>query len=85
MAGVDIDAATEAGVIVARIPGVASGNAPSCAEMAIYLILALLRNQVGCVNATQPVLGVADRYLVTVSRVRAMLRAMWVRAIACFR
>jgi hypothetical protein len=46
MAGVDIDAATEAGVIVARIPGVASGNAPSCAEMAIYLILALLRNQV---------------------------------------
>lgn len=44
--GVDIEAATKAGVIVARIPGVASGNAPSCAEMAIYLILSLLRNQV---------------------------------------
>ncbi|MCO5582560.1 hypothetical protein L7F22_036457 [Adiantum nelumboides] len=43
--GVDIEAATKAGIKVARIPGDISGNALSCAEHAIYLILALLRNQ----------------------------------------
>lgn len=43
--GVDIDSATKAGIKVARIPGDTSGNALSCAEHAIYLILALLRNQ----------------------------------------
>lgn len=47
--GVDIDAATESGIKVARIPGDITGNAASCAEMAIYLILGLLRKQVGFV------------------------------------
>ncbi|XP_021277926.1 glyoxylate reductase/hydroxypyruvate reductase-like [Herrania umbratica] len=44
--GVDVDAATRLGIKVARIPGDATGNAASCAEMAIYLILGLLREQV---------------------------------------
>ncbi|KAK6235148.1 hypothetical protein SCA6_010485 [Theobroma cacao] len=43
--GVDVDAATRLGIKVARIPGDATGNAASCAEMAIYLILGLLRKQ----------------------------------------
>ncbi|WJX30401.1 hypothetical protein P8452_18945 [Trifolium repens] len=43
--GVDIDAATKHGIKVARIPGDVTGNAASCAEMAIYLILGLLRKQ----------------------------------------
>ncbi|XWS71497.1 hypothetical protein CRYUN_Cryun03dG0142800 [Craigia yunnanensis] len=43
--GVDIDAATKHGIKVARIPGDATGNAASCAEMAIYLMLGLLRKQ----------------------------------------
>ncbi|XP_011003977.1 PREDICTED: glyoxylate reductase/hydroxypyruvate reductase isoform X6 [Populus euphratica] len=43
--GVDIDAATKYGIKVARIPGDATGNAASCAEMAIYLMLGLLRKQ----------------------------------------
>ncbi|KAM3394788.1 glyoxylate/hydroxypyruvate reductase HPR3 isoform X2 [Capsicum galapagoense] len=43
--GVDINAATKHGIKVARIPGGATGNAASCAEMAIYLILGLLRKQ----------------------------------------
>ncbi|XP_039024034.1 hydroxypyruvate reductase-like isoform X1 [Hibiscus syriacus] len=43
--GVDIDAATKHGIKVARIPGGATGNAASCAEMAIYLMLGLLRKQ----------------------------------------
>ncbi|KAJ0024110.1 hypothetical protein Pint_07289 [Pistacia integerrima] len=43
--GVDIDAATECGIKVARIPSDMTGNAASCAEMAIYLILGLLRKQ----------------------------------------
>lgn len=45
--GVDISAATTHGIKVARIPSGATGNATSCAEMAIYLILGLLRKQVG--------------------------------------
>jgi lactate dehydrogenase-like 2-hydroxyacid dehydrogenase len=44
--GVDIDAATKHGIKVARIPGDVTGNAASCAEMAIYLMLGLLRKQV---------------------------------------
>lgn len=44
--GIDIDAATENGIKVARIPGDVTGNAASCAEMAIYLMLGLLRKQV---------------------------------------
>lgn len=44
--GVDITAATKHGIKVAKIPGGATGNAASCAEMAIYLILGLLRKQV---------------------------------------
>ncbi|XP_019199678.1 PREDICTED: uncharacterized protein LOC109193278 isoform X2 [Ipomoea nil] len=43
--GVDITAATAHGIKVARIPSGATGNATSCAEMAIYLILGLLRKQ----------------------------------------
>ncbi|XP_059666993.1 uncharacterized protein LOC132312577 isoform X2 [Cornus florida] len=43
--GVDISAATKHGIKVARIPGSDSGNAASCAEMAIYLMLGLLRKQ----------------------------------------
>ncbi|GAU22262.1 hypothetical protein TSUD_227980 [Trifolium subterraneum] len=43
--GVDIDAATKYGIKVARIPGDVTGNAASCAEMAIYLMLGLLRKQ----------------------------------------
>ncbi|XP_024021067.1 uncharacterized protein LOC21391680 [Morus notabilis] len=43
--GVDINAATKFGIKVARIPGDVTGNAASCAEMAIYLILGLLRKQ----------------------------------------
>ncbi|KAK2658988.1 hypothetical protein Ddye_005521 [Dipteronia dyeriana] len=43
--GVDIDAATNCGIKVARIPGDVTGNAASCAEMAIYLMLGLLRKQ----------------------------------------
>ncbi|XP_018839527.2 hydroxypyruvate reductase isoform X1 [Juglans regia] len=43
--GVDIDAATKYGVRVARIPSHVTGNAASCAEMVIYLILGLLRKQ----------------------------------------
>ncbi|XVF46878.1 hypothetical protein PTKIN_Ptkin03bG0063500 [Pterospermum kingtungense] len=43
--GVDIDAATKHGIKVARIPGDVTGNAASCAEMAIYLMLGLLKKQ----------------------------------------
>lgn len=44
--GVDIDAATKHGIKVARIPGDVTGNAASCAEMAVYLMLGLLKKQV---------------------------------------
>jgi phosphoglycerate dehydrogenase-like enzyme len=40
---VDVDTATERGVLVARVPGDASGNADSCAELAVLLLLALTR------------------------------------------
>ncbi|KAL3830299.1 hypothetical protein ACJIZ3_019101 [Penstemon smallii] len=43
--GVDINAATKHGIKVARIPSDSTGNATSCAEMAIYLMLGLLRKQ----------------------------------------
>uniref|UniRef100_A0A803M505 Uncharacterized protein n=1 Tax=Chenopodium quinoa TaxID=63459 RepID=A0A803M505_CHEQI len=43
--GVDADAATKHGIKVARIPADGTGNAASCAEMAIYLMLGLLRKQ----------------------------------------
>lgn len=43
--GIDIDAATKCGIKVARIPSDMTGNAASCAEMAIYLVLGLLRKQ----------------------------------------
>ncbi|KAL3335089.1 hypothetical protein AABB24_031348 [Solanum stoloniferum] len=43
--GVDINAATKQGIKVAKIPSGETGNAASCAEMAIYLVLALLRKQ----------------------------------------
>ncbi|CAL5440149.1 unnamed protein product [Camellia sinensis] len=41
--GVDINTATKHGIKVARIPSGASGNAASCAEMVIYLMLGVLR------------------------------------------
>lgn len=43
--GVDINAATKCGIKVARIASGETGNAASCAEMAIYLMLGLLRKQ----------------------------------------
>ncbi|XP_050268552.1 uncharacterized protein LOC126713006 [Quercus robur] len=43
--GIDINAATKYGIKVARIPGDVTGNAASCAEMAIYLTMGLLRKQ----------------------------------------
>ncbi|KAF8044660.1 hypothetical protein N665_7317s0002 [Sinapis alba] len=43
--GVDIDAATKHGIKVARIPSEGNGNAASCSEMAIYLMLGLLKKQ----------------------------------------
>lgn len=51
--GVDIDAATRCGIKVARIPGHTTGNATSCAEMAIYLMLGLLRKQTEMKNAVK--------------------------------
>lgn len=42
--GVDVPAATQAGVWVCKIPSEGTGNAQSCAEHAIFLSLALLRN-----------------------------------------
>lgn len=51
--GVDIKSATEAGIKVARIPGDRCGNALSCAEHAIYLILSLLRDQKGMEGSVQ--------------------------------
>ena len=42
--GVDIDAATDRGIYVANVPGsLATGNAISVAELAIFLMLALAR------------------------------------------
>lgn len=41
--GVDIPAATELGIWVTNIPSAGTGNAASCAEHAIYLMLAALR------------------------------------------
>ncbi|KAK1439517.1 hypothetical protein QVD17_05337 [Tagetes erecta] len=43
--GIDIAAATNHGIKVARIPSGKTGNAASCAEMAIYFMLGLLRKQ----------------------------------------
>ncbi|XP_062230763.1 uncharacterized protein LOC133928448 isoform X2 [Phragmites australis] len=43
--GIDVNAATEHEIKVARIPGSTTGNAVSCAEMAIYLTLSVLRKQ----------------------------------------
>lgn len=40
---VDVSAATERGILVARVPGDAGGNADSCAELGILLLLALAR------------------------------------------
>ncbi|CAN6171613.1 unnamed protein product [Urochloa humidicola] len=43
--GVDVNAATEHKIKVARIPGSTTGNAVSCAEMAIYLTMGVMRKQ----------------------------------------
>ncbi|THU62877.1 hypothetical protein C4D60_Mb01t09780 [Musa balbisiana] len=51
--GVDIEAASRCSIKVARIPGSSTGNAASCAEMAIYLILGLLRQQKEMDNAVK--------------------------------
>jgi len=42
--GVDIATATKLGIFVSNIPSAGTGNSTSCAEMAIFLSLALLRN-----------------------------------------
>ncbi|XP_010535279.1 PREDICTED: uncharacterized protein LOC104810629 [Tarenaya hassleriana] len=55
--GVDIDAATKHGIKVARILSDGTGNAASCAEMAMYLMLGLLKKQ----NEMQ--ISVRDRLL----------------------
>nr|GEV50427.1 D-isomer specific 2-hydroxyacid dehydrogenase, catalytic domain-containing protein [Tanacetum cinerariifolium] len=47
--GIDITAATNHGIKVARILSRTTGNAASCAEMAIYFMLGLLRKQ-GCLD-----------------------------------
>jgi phosphoglycerate dehydrogenase-like enzyme len=41
---VDVEAATDLGVLVARVPGDVSGNADSCAELAVLQLLALARH-----------------------------------------
>ncbi len=41
--GVDVAAATQLGVLVARVPGDVGGNADSCAELAVLHLLALAR------------------------------------------
>ena len=41
--GVDVRAATDHGVLAARVPGDVSGNADSCAELAVLHLLALAR------------------------------------------
>jgi phosphoglycerate dehydrogenase-like enzyme len=41
--GVDVAAATNLGVLVARVPGSVGGNADSCAELALLHLLALAR------------------------------------------
>ncbi|KAL6865019.1 hypothetical protein ACP4OV_016170 [Aristida adscensionis] len=51
--GVDINAATEHKIRVARIPGTTTGNAVACAEMAIYLTLGVLRKQKEMDNAVK--------------------------------
>ena len=48
---VDIDAATAAGVLVARLPGDVTGNADSVAELAVLLALALSRRLDGARRA----------------------------------
>jgi len=49
--GIDIKAATEAGIYVCKIKSDTSGNAQSCAEHAIYLALAVLRDQKEMTNS----------------------------------
>ncbi|KAK9830334.1 hypothetical protein WJX72_011101 [[Myrmecia] bisecta] len=51
--GVDIPAATERGIWVSNIPSTGTGNALSCAEQAIYLMLALLRDAHGMAESIQ--------------------------------
>ncbi|KAK8917035.1 hypothetical protein KSP39_PZI023282 [Platanthera zijinensis] len=51
--GVDVNAATRHNIKVGRIPGRTSGNASSCAEMAIYLMLGLLRKQKDMENSVK--------------------------------
>lgn len=43
--GVDVKACAEHGVYVTNIPSDGTGNAASCAEHALYLMLGLLRRQ----------------------------------------
>ncbi|KAL9251939.1 Hydroxypyruvate reductase-like protein [Drosera capensis] len=49
--GIDVNAATKYGIKVVRLPGDVTGNAASCAEMAIYLMLGLLRKQIHLRNS----------------------------------
>ncbi|EIE22438.1 hypothetical protein COCSUDRAFT_37061 [Coccomyxa subellipsoidea C-169] len=49
--GIDIPAATERGIWVSNIPSEGTGNALSCAEMAIYLTLACLRSSHACAES----------------------------------
>ena len=50
---IDIPAATELGIWVSNIPSAGTGNAASCAEMAVLLMLATLRNVNGMAESVQ--------------------------------
>ncbi|OAE31644.1 hypothetical protein AXG93_3384s1180 [Marchantia polymorpha subsp. ruderalis] len=50
---VDVETATEMGIKVGRIPSDSTGNALSCAEHAIFLMLSLLRDQKGLTKSVQ--------------------------------
>lgn len=51
--GVDINAATQAGISVAKIPSDLCDNASSCAEHIIYLTMALMRDQKGMAESLE--------------------------------
>ncbi|KAH9781196.1 D-isomer specific 2-hydroxyacid dehydrogenase family protein [Citrus sinensis] len=48
--GLEGDVATKCAIKAARIPSDVSGNAASCAELSIYLMMGLLRKQIGLFN-----------------------------------
>lgn len=58
VSGVDLDAAAERGIPVANVPGGDSGNATAVAELALLLLLALLRRfEEARANVTEKAVG----------------------------